>query len=281
MNEQMPNIQYLINQGEGPTFEDLAPEKLRHYFEQRAPRAVVNGSRSIRDLLEQAELPFMVHKGEQMVPTVAAVLLFGQRPTYYLPQAILSAARFPGVDIDLTAIDRGSYRGTVDQLVEQGVSFVARNMRTASIMNETDFPRRTDIPEYPLKAVREAITNAVMHRDYSITEQTITIAMFDDRLEIFNPGGLVRGMTPEDLGKGKHMARNPTLAEAMRQLGWVERFGTGIRLIQREMADLGSPEPRFTIQTDRFTITLYAKILDIWLHEGRRRYNLKQDDSQS
>lgn len=99
--------------------------------------------------------------------------------------------------------------------------------------------------------------------------------MFDDRLEVFSPGGLARGIGLEDLGTGKHLARNPTLAEAMRQLGWVERFGTGIRLIRREMEALGSAEPLFGAEADSFSVTLYAKELDIWRNEGRRRYELR------
>lgn len=253
-------------------YEDLDEGKLRRYFEQRAPDAAVNAGRTLRELGEQADLPFLVRRGDRLVPTVAALLLFGHRPTYYLPQAIVSAARFPSLEIDVTAIDRGSFRGTVDELIEQGVAFVARNMRTASILSEDEFPRRTDVPEYPLKAIREAITNAVMHRDYSLAGQMVTLAMFDDRLEVLSPGGLVRGMTLEDLGTGKHLARNPTLAEAMRQLGWAERFGTGIRLIRREMKALGSAEPLFTAGADSFTVTLRVKELDIWRNEGRRRY---------
>ena len=260
-------------------YEDLDEGKLRRYFERRAPGAVVNTGRTLREMVEQTDLPLLARHGDRLVPTVAAMLLFGRRPTYYLPQAIVSAARFPGLDIDITAIDRGSFRGTVDDLVEQGVVFVARNMRTASILSEAEFPQRTDIPEYPLKAVREAITNAVMHRDCSIAGQTVTLAMFDNRLEVFSPGGLVRGMTLEDLGTGKHLARNPTLAEAMRQMGWVERFGTGIRLIRREMDELGSAEPLFTVNADSFTVTLYAKELDIWRNEGRRRYEWRPVNS--
>jgi len=253
-------------------YEDLDEGKLRRYFEKRAPGAAVNAGRTLRELVEQADLPFLVHRGGRLAPTVVALLLFGSRPTYYLPQVIVSAARFLGLEVDVMAIDRSSFRGTVDELIEQGVAFVARNMRTASILNETDFPRRTDIPEYPLRAVREAITNAVMHRDYSLAGQTVTLAMFDDRLEVFSPGGLVRGMRLEDLGTGKHLARNPTLAEAMRQLEWAERFGTGIRLIRRAMKELGSAEPLFAAGPDSFTVTLYARELDLWRNEGRRRY---------
>jgi ATP-dependent DNA helicase RecG len=256
-------------------YVDLDEGKLRRYFEQRAPGAALNLGCSLRELVEQADLPFLVRRGERLVPSVAAMLLFGRRPSYYLPQALVSTARFLGLEIDVTAIDRGSFRGTVDELIEQSLAFVARNMRTASILNEEDFPRRRDIPEYPLRAVREAVTNAVMHRDYSATGQTVTLAMFDDRLEVYSPGGLARGMRLEDLGTGKHLARNPTLAETMRQLGWVERFGTGIRLIRREMQELGAAEPLFSVENGGFTATLYAKELEIWRSEGRRRYELK------
>ncbi|MEA3397092.1 MAG: ATP-binding protein [Chloroflexota bacterium] len=259
-------------------YEDLDEGKLRRYFEKRAPGATVNAGRTLRELVEQADLPFLVRRGDRLVPTVAALLLFGSRPTYHLPQVIVSAARFPGLEVDVMAIDRASFRGTVDELIEQGVAFVVRNMRTASILSEPDFPRRTDIPEYPLRAVREVITNAMMHRDYSLAGQTVTLAMFDDRLEVFSPGGLVRGMRLEDLGTGKHLARNPTLAEAMRQLEWAERFGTGIRLIRREMEALGSAKPLFATGADSFTVTLYARKLDLWRNEGRRRYKWRPTD---
>ena len=259
-------------------YTDLDERRLQRYLERRAPGAAVNAGRTLQELVEQADLPFLVRQGERWAPTVAAVLVFGRRPSFYLPQAIVSSARFLGLKIDVTAIDRGSFRGTVDEMIEQGVAFVARNMRTASILDETNFPRRADIPEYPLKAVREAITNAVMHRDYNITGQTVTLSMFDDRLEVFSPGGLAHGIRLQDLGTGKHMARNPTLAEAMRQLGWAERFGTGIRLIRREMEELGSAEPLFSVEGDSFTTILYAKELGIWLNEGRRRYEWKPTD---
>jgi predicted HTH transcriptional regulator len=83
--------------------------------------------------------------------------------------------------------------------------------------------------------------------------------MFDDRLEISSPGGLVRDMTIRDLGSGKYAARNPTLAEAMREMGLVERFGTGIRMMRREMEVLGSALPVFVVDENSFTVTLPAR----------------------
>jgi predicted HTH transcriptional regulator len=106
--------------------------------------------------------------------------------------------------------------------------------------------------------------------------------MFDDRLEVSSPGSLVRGITIEDLGTGKYAARNPTLAEAMRELvlsavegmGLIERFGTGIRMMRREMETLGSAPPIFAVDEDSFTATLPARELELWRNEGRRRYEM-------
>jgi ATP-dependent DNA helicase RecG len=203
------------------------------------------------------------------------MLLFGRRPQYFLPQAFVSAARFPGLDLNVTAIDRDTFRGTVDELIEQSMAFVRRNMRTASILENEKLPRRTDIPEYPLRAVREAITNACVHRDYSRWSQEVAIRMFDDRLETLSPGGLVRGMTVQDLGTGKYAARNPTLAEAMREMGLIERFGTGIRMMRREMEALRSAPPIFVVDENSFSVTLPARELELWRNEGRRRYEVR------
>ncbi|MFQ5812912.1 MAG: ATP-binding protein [Anaerolineae bacterium] len=262
-------------------YEDLDTAKIRRYFKQRSPEAavstseIVNTERPLHELVELADLPLIARRGDQLAPTVAAMLLFGRRPQYFLPQAFVSAARFPGLDLDVTAIDRDTFRGTVDELIEQSTAFVRRNMRTASILEDEKLPRRTDIPEYPLRAVREAITNACVHRDYSRWSQEVAVRMFDDRLEIFSPGGLVRGMTVQDLGTGKYAARNPTLAEVMREMGLIERFGTGIRMMRREMETLGSAPPIFVVDENSFTVTLPVRELELWRNEGRRRYEVR------
>jgi ATP-dependent DNA helicase RecG len=256
-------------------YEDLDVVKIRRYLEKRSPEAVVNAERPLHELVGQADLPLVVRRGDKLAPTVAAMLLFARRPQYFLPQAFVSAARFPGLDLDVTAIDRDTFRGTVDELIEQGTAFVRRNMRTASILEDAKLPRRTDIPEYPLRAVREAITNACVHRDYSRWSQEVAIRMFDDRLEIFSPGGLVRGMIVQDLGTGKYAARNPTVAEAMREMGLIERFGTGIRMMRREMEALGSAPPIFVVDENSFTVTLPARELELWRNEGQRRYEVR------
>jgi ATP-dependent DNA helicase RecG len=94
--------------------------------------------------------------------------------------------------------------------------------------------------------------------------------MFDDRLEISNPGGLLPELTPADLGTGKFASRNPTLAQAMREMGLVERFGTGVYLMRREMQANGSAPPLFTLEPDTFMVTLPARELELWQNHKRR-----------
>ena len=255
------------------TFADLDQAKLRRYLSTRLPNALEANGRTIAQFIEHADLPFVVRHDDTLTPTLGGLLLFGQQPQRFLPQAYLSAARFAGNDIDVSALDRVTLRGTLDELIEQGLAFVQRNMRVASLLQDERLPYRTDVPEYPLRAAREAITNAVVHRDYSYTGRDVVLRMFDDRLEIVSPGGLLPELTPDDLGTGKFASRNPTLAQAMREMGLAERFGTGVRLMRREMETNGSTPPIFTTEPDTFAVTLPARELELWQNHGQRRYN--------
>jgi hypothetical protein len=254
-------------------YEDLDAANIRRYFEQRSPEAIVNAERPLHELIEQADLPLVVRRAINWLLRwrLCYFSVAGHSTSCPRPSSLPPA--FQGWTSTLL-IDRDTFRGTVDELIEQSTAFVRRNMRTASILEDEKLPRRTDIPEYPLRAVREAITNACVHRDYSRWSQEVAVRMFDDRLEVSSPGSLVRGMTIEDLGTGKYAARNPTLAEAMREMGLIERFGTGIRMMRREMETLGSAPPIFVVDENSFTVALPAKELELWRNEGRRRYEM-------
>jgi ATP-dependent DNA helicase RecG len=253
------------------TFADLDQDKLRRYLATRLPEALDANGRTIAQFIEHADLPLVVRHDDTLTPTLAGLLMFGQQPQRFLPQAFVSAVRFAGNDMDVSALDRVTLRGTLDELIQQGLAFVQRNMRVASLLQDERLPYRTDVPEYPLRAAREAITNAVVHRDYSYSGRDVVLRMFDDRLEISSPGGLLPELTSDDLGTGKSASRNPTLAQAMREMGLVERFGTGVRLMRREMQTNGSAAPVFTLEPDTFTVTLPARELELWQNHGTRR----------
>jgi ATP-dependent DNA helicase RecG len=154
-------------------------------------------------------------------------------------------------------LDRAELYGPIDKLIEEAALFVGRNMRVAAPITKL---YREDIPEYPLVAVREAISNAVAHRDYSINGQKINLRMFDDHLEVESPGGLVGPVTLLNLGQ-KRYSRNPLLTRLMYEFGLVEEMGTGIRRMRQTLSDLGSDPPTFEADNDSFTAKLPAKPL--------------------
>ncbi len=195
--------------------------------------------------------------GGEVQPTTAALLLFGKQPQKYLPQTSVKLAHFRGTDVDGLISDRKEVFGTLDKIIEDTVRFVTNNMRIPARIESL---YREDMPQYPLVAVREAVTNALTHRDYTISGQKVTLRMFDDRLEVESPGGLAGPVTLENLGQ-KRYSRNPVLARLMYELRLVEEMGTGIRRMRRALADMGSPPPTFLTDASSFIATLPARPL--------------------
>ena len=243
----------------GATFADLDPGKVAAYLatleEESDDRTDGNDSPETRlaDLgLVRPALP-----GAEAVPTTAAILLFGRQPGRFLPQASVKLAHFRGTEVDGPIVDRKEVFGTLDKIIEDTARFVSNNMR---IPARIEGLYREDMPDYPLVAVREAITNALAHRDYSISGQKVTVRVFDDRLEVESPGGLAGPVTLENLGQ-KRYSRNPLLARLMYELRLVEEMGTGIRRMRRALAEIGSPPPRFETDISSFTAVIPARPL--------------------
>jgi ATP-dependent DNA helicase RecG len=239
----------------GATFNDLDLEKVRSYL-ATLDETADDRSNTADDPAKRLESLGLVHNvAAEYRPTTVALLLFGKQPQKYLPQASIKLARFRGTDVDGIIADRKEVFGTLDKLIEDTARFVTNNMR---VQGRIDGLYRADVPEYPLVAVREAITNAVAHRDYSIMGQKVTVRMFDDRLEVESPGGLAGSVTLETLGQ-KRYSRNPLLARLMYELRLIEEMGTGIRRMRRAMAELGSPAPDFITDTTMFKAMLPAR----------------------
>lgn len=180
--------------------------------------------------------------------TVAAVLLFGRNPQRLMTQAMLRCARFKGTD-EVHFLDMKVIQGNIIEQVEEAMAFVRRNTRMAV---EIKGLQREENWEYPLDALREAIVNAVCHRDYA-SSANVQVRIFDDRLEVWNPGGLSEGMTVNDL-RGVHESkpRNRLVANAFFLIKYVEQFGTGTGRIIADCLNHGLPEPEFESRPDRF-----------------------------
>lgn len=180
--------------------------------------------------------------------TVAAVLLFGRNPQQFMTQAVVRCGRFKGTDA-VHFLDMEAIQGTVIEQVERAMAFVKRNIRMGVEIHDI---QREEVWEYPIEGLREALINAVCHRDYA-NAANVQIRIFDDRLEIWNPGGLLAGMTVEDLWR-QHEShpRNRLIAQAFFLIKYVEQFGTGIQRILDDCHARKLPEPTFEVHGQTF-----------------------------
>lgn len=198
------------------------------------------------------------------LPTLAAVLNFGLYPQGYFPQLAITAIVVPGKEIGEIGqrgerfLNNKRIEGTLPEMLSDALNFCTRNMKVRTIINPNT-GERADRTEYPIEAIREAVLNALIHRDYShFTEGTpVQIDFFQDRLEIHSPGGLYGRLTVEDLGKSRPDLRNPALATMSEFLLKTENRYSGIPTIRREMAEAGLPAPVFENRRNEFLVILY------------------------
>jgi len=191
------------------------------------------------------------HQGRR-VPTVGGMILFGRERLARFPDAWIQAGRFAGVDRSDLA-DRAELREYPISAIEAAIRFVERNTRMGAEIGRL---RRRDVPAVPPVALREALVNAVVHADYAQRGAPIRVAIFDDRVEIENPGILLPGLTPEDLRTGVSRLRNPVIGRIFKELGLIEQWGSGIQRMSAASRAAGLPEPDFAELGLRFRVTL-------------------------
>jgi ATP-dependent DNA helicase RecG len=189
-------------------------------------------------------------------PTAAAILLSeGTVKQRTFPYAKIECARFKGTETKVF-LDQATFDGPVHASIEPCIAFIKRNIALGAQVGEV---YREDRWEYPLEAIREAVTNAVVHRDYSIRGSDIKVAIFDDMLEITSPGPLPDTLAPEALGTGRSEIRNRVLAPIFKELGLIEAWGTGIRRMRAELESY--PEVELVLQevTQAFQVQFARK----------------------
>jgi ATP-dependent DNA helicase RecG len=142
--------------------------------------------------------------------------------------------------------------------VEQAVAFVRRNTGVTATL--IDGARRQEKPAYPDEAIREAVVNAIAHRDYLLSATDIELSIYADRIEIISPGRLPNGITPERMKAGCRAARNQLIKDVMRDFGYLEHMGMGVprKLIKGMLAHNGT-EPDLVEEGERFIVRLYQK----------------------
>ena len=196
--------------------------------------------------------------------TLSATMIFSPYPQAYFPQLCITAIVVPGTDIGNVGdsgerfLDNQRIEGSVSEMLDEAIRFVKKNMKNKTIINPVTGARE-DRTDYPIMAVREAIINALVHRDYSIHTEgmPIQIIMYEDRMEIRNPGGIYGRIKVDQLGKMQPDTRNPVLALALETLHVTENRYSGIPTIRREMEKYNLKEPKFVDERGGFIVTFY------------------------
>ncbi len=170
----------------------------------------------------------------------AGVLFFAKDVRRFLPQGYVTCLLGKGRD-KVHILDRKDFAGGVVEDIEESLRFIERNTRLEYKIEKL---KREEIPEYPMAALREAITNAVMHRDYFQAGANVFVEVYSDRIEVTNPGGLPKGLAPADLGTVS-VRRNLLVADLLHRIGYIEKAGTGIRRMREDAEQHGCPEPQF------------------------------------
>ena len=233
------------------SFRDIDEEKVRWFVNKaKTERNLkIDEKLPISELLERLEL---AKKGEL---TNAAVLLFAKNPQKFFLQAETRCARFKGIKPIKPFIDMKVFGGSILDQVDKSLNFVLDHISMA-VWLVSGQAAREERYEYPPDAVREAIINAICHRDYSLPSN-MQIRVFDDRIEIWGCGPLPEPLTPEDL-KRKHRSipRNPVIAKCFFLIKYIEQWGTGTNDMIAACINWSLPEPEFELATGDLVVTI-------------------------
>ncbi|QSB16727.1 putative DNA binding domain-containing protein [Natronosporangium hydrolyticum] len=179
------------------------------------------------------------------VPTNAGLLILGTDPARFISGAQVQFVRVEGTSLSDPIVDERRLTSALPDLLRELDELLRLNIRTSVRIGEAlRDVRRSD---YPLAALQQLTRNAILHRNYEGTASPVRLTWYEDRVEIFSPGGPYGTVTVENFGQpGVTDYRNPILAEAMGGLGFVQRFGAGLPIARRALAENGSPPPEFT-----------------------------------
>ena len=238
----------------------LADLSLRRFEEDYLPSAVdaetlAGNDRSTEERLAAAKMIVAV---DDPVPTVGGILVLGKRPQDFLPGAYAQFLRVAGTEFGDSVTDSEVCRGAIADVVRRlDDKLIAHNRTSVDFLSG---PVEVRDSTYPLDAVQQLVRNAVMHRTYDGTNAPTHVYWFDDRIEIGSPGGPYGVVNAGNFGQpGVVDYRNPILAEAMRVLGLVQRYGFGIPAARRLLRAAGHPEPEFRVDPNRVHCTVRAR----------------------
>ena len=211
--------------------DDIADKKVEWYLTRRETTRNVAKP---QDMSLTALLRNIDGLSDEETPTHAGILFFGKYPQRFFQNAQLRVVRFKGTSVTHPVIDRLDCSGALWEMVDAAEEFIRKNIRLLSLRTSKSF-QRDDKFEYPLEALREAIINALIHRNYQ-KHSDVRVFIFDNRVEIINPGTFPEGVSPD---APVHEPVNPILSQFMYDVGFIERYGSGIRMMKRLSRGVG------------------------------------------
>lgn len=243
----------------------VSPQAAHEMLDPERVSSFVNGAKEDRPRLSRRdadEVLSLTGAERGGIPTLAGLMCLGDYPQQVYPNLCMTAVAVAGTEMTQAEdgtrfLDSRRLEGTVDQIIEDAMIFVRRNTKTKVVVEDG---RRRDVPEYPENAVREVVTNSLMHRDYGpySVGTPCRLVVYSDRLECWNPGGIYGGQSVDDLGYENMPTRNPTLVSLLEIMRVAENRHSGIPVIRDEMRRAGLRQPVFVDHRNTFTARLYS-----------------------
>lgn len=252
---------------------DLSTEKIYGLLARMGQRTKRNAVSEDIDFELIKNLGIADNFDSDKFPTIAGFLIFSKDKPQ-LKRAFnrykIRCVKYKGSNVATEIIDNADVDGTLDEQIDEMQKFILKNVRKSAEIVGT---KRVERFEYPEKAIREIVANAVIHRDYKITETYTQVNVFEDRVEIFNPGCLPPGVTVENI-RDAQVSRNETIAARLKELDYLEEYGRGIDIVFNEMTKWNLLPPVFKNTTNSFKVILAGPSLSrlnerqfrIWEH---------------
>jgi ATP-dependent DNA helicase RecG len=240
----------------GTSFDDIDLPSFTTYYQSIYDQPLENSDVPLRQMLRNMRFLVDDLSGAERV-SLAGLLLFGKRPQDHLYYARISAVRWDGVEAREKILDQKEIFGRLPEQIDEAVDFIIRNTRQSGAIEQ---PQQVNVDEYPKAALREAIVNAVAHRDYSLDGAQILLYVFDNRLEVRSPGVLPNSVTLENIRTHFSRPRNETIARALLNLRYVNTLGSGVPRMIALLKEHSKREPDLELSSAQFLVRFWSKL---------------------
>ena len=248
------NVPYDMQGVAGATVEnDLDMQRFQNEYLPAAvsPEVLAENRRDEREQMKALRL--VTRDG---TPTVTAILMLGKNPHDWFPGAYAQFVRYDGNEVPAPILDQAKLIGPLSDQLREADRLLKLYVSTAL---DTKGDRHVEKPDYPFIALREFVRNAVVHRNYENSHTPVRVTWLNSHIQISSPGSVYGAVTKQNFGTPDATSyRNPSIAEAMRNQGFMERFGMGILLARQALAENGNPPPEFDVQ-DTFVFATIRK----------------------